>query len=67
MQSKQQTAVLSFRVPADFVKQVDRQARKAKKNRSQFIDELFRKALESHVALKQSFADLRRNAEAKGQ
>lgn len=48
--TKQESAVISFRVPLDVAFKVDQQAKKEKKKRSQFVEPLFSTAFEEYLA-----------------
>lgn len=47
--SKEQTAVISFRVPTDRAKDIDKQAKKAKKKRAKFVEHVFSAAFDTYI------------------
>ena len=53
---KQDTEVISFRVPKEVFKRVDRTAKKAKKNRATFVADLFLPTFEQLVTAEKQTA-----------
>lgn len=48
-EQKEQTKVISFRLPVAEAEKIDRQARKEKRNRAELVGALFSRAFENHV------------------